>query len=75
MSKLKVVNKSYAGEPEHICFQNVDTLELIEFSKVTNESINDGDFQHPIVQQVMNSSADHTVEYSVDENGNITLIF
>ncbi len=69
----KIVNKAFAGEPQHICLQDVETNETFEFSQITNEAITDNDIEHPIVQNILQNG--HVVNYIPTENSKITLIY
>ena len=69
----RVVNKSLVGEVEHAVFQNVETNETFEFSKVKGENITDGDMEHPTIKRILADG--HTVNISFDESKNITLHF
>lgn len=69
----KVVNRAYAGEPEDIVLQDIQTNKIYEFSKILGENITDGDLYHPTILRIL--EGDHTVQITVDENDNVTLHF
>lgn len=79
----KVVNSGFAGEPQNICLQIIESLKIIPFSQVKsilqngesrNVEIVDGDFQHTEIQYILNHMG-HNVEVSFDESDNVTLYF
>jgi hypothetical protein len=72
METLKLVNKSFAGEPEYIVLQNIETNEMYEFSQITNETINDNDLSHSVIQLILNNG--HSVQAEINE-GQVTLHF
>lgn len=78
----QVVNRGFAGEPEHICLQAIDTLKIYEFSQIkhtfengisTDENLNDNDMSSACIQRVLHSG--HKVQISVNENDEVTLHF
>lgn len=78
----QIVNRGFAGEPEHICLQTLDTLKIYEFSQikhtidgevVTDESLTDNDMSPFCIQRVLNNG--HKVQISISENDEITLHF
>jgi hypothetical protein len=71
MRTAKLVNKGLVGEPEHICFQDIESNEIIEFSRVTNEEIADGDYNHWTIQLILQRG--HMVEYTLEDDSKITL--
>ena len=72
METLRIVNKSFAGEPEHAVLQNIETNTMYEFSKITNDNITDADITHPIIQSILQRG--HTIDATV-ENELVTLHF
>jgi hypothetical protein len=70
---LRLVNAGMTGEPERIVLQNTETNTVYEFSQIVNETIANGDLSHPIIQQILNNG--HTIQATVDENFNVTLLF
>jgi len=77
----QIVNKALSGEPEHSCLQNLNTMEIYEFSKIkftkdgqvtTEESLNDNDLSPFCIQRVLNNG--HTVQISINDD-EITLHF
>ena len=72
METLKLVNKSFAGDPEYIVLQNIETNEMYEFSQITNETINDNDLSHSVIQLILNNG--HSVQAEINE-GQVTLHF
>lgn len=72
MITLRVVNKAFEGENEHPCFQNIDTNEYFEFSKVSGANINDKDITHPIIQNILNNG--HFTQATLNEDGTLNLI-
>jgi len=72
METLKLVNKSFAGEPEYIVLQNIETNEMYEFSQITNETINNNDLTHSVIQLILNNG--HSVQAEINE-GLVTLHF
>lgn len=79
----QIVNRGYAGEPQHICLQIIDTLRIIEFSEVTwifedNASkfvkLTNNDITQPEVKHILDTMG-HKVNVSIDENDDITLHF
>ncbi len=73
METLRLVNKSLAGEPEHIVLQNVETNAVYEFSQITNDTITDNDITHSVIQSILQKEG-HTIDGTV-ENGQVTLHF
>lgn len=80
---VKVVNKGLEGEPQHICFQDKNTLEIIEFSKVKcveeneitkNVELIDSDFNQLEILHILNVLR-HECVYTMNENGEVTLHF
>ena len=78
----RVVNKAYAGEPQHICIQILETNKIFEFSQikyvVENEetkevSLTDNNLDQIEIQRIL--GGDHTVNITFDENDNVTLYF
>ena len=78
----KVVNKGYAGEPQHICLQILETNKIFEFSQIkyvieneeTKEiSLTDNNLDQIEINRILNG--DHTVNIIFDENDNVTLYF
>lgn len=78
----QIVNRGFAGEPEHICLQVLDTLKIYEFSQIkhtidgdttTDENLNDNDMSSACIQRVLHSG--HKVQISVNENDEVTLHF
>jgi hypothetical protein len=70
---LRLVNAGLAGEPERIVLQNTETNTIYEFSQVVNETIANGDLSHPVIQQILQTG--HTIQATVDENFNVTLLY
>jgi hypothetical protein len=79
----KVVNSGFAGEPQNICLQVIETLQIIPFSKIkfisqNNEirsvEITDGDFQNAEIQYILNHMG-HSVEIALNETEEVTLYF
>lgn len=70
---VRIVNRGFAGEPEHACLQNQETNEIYEFSQIVGDNINDADLAHPTIQSILNN--DHQVSISIDENGGVVLHF
>lgn len=70
---VRIVNRGLAGEPEHLCLQNVETTKIYEFSKIVGENISDGDINHETIKRIL--AEGHVVNISVDENDNVTLHF
>jgi hypothetical protein len=78
----KVVNRGYAGEPQHICLQILETNKIFEFSQIkyvieneeTKEiSLIDNNLDQNEINRILNG--DHTVNITFDENDNVTLYF
>ena len=78
----KVVNKGYAGEPQHICLQILETNKIFEFSQIkyvieneeTKEiSLTDNNLDQIEINRILNG--DHTVNITFDESNNVTLYF
>ena len=78
----KIVNKGYAGEPQHICLQIIDTLKIFEFSQIkyvieneeTKElSLTDNNLDQSEIQRILNG--DHTINITFDESENVTIYF
>ena len=78
----KIVNRGYAGEPQHICLQIIDTLKIFEFSQIkyvieneeTKEvSLIDNNLDQTEINRILNG--DHTINITFDENENVTLYF
>jgi hypothetical protein len=78
----KIVNKGYAGEPQHICLQIIDTLKIFEFSQIkyvieneeTKElSLTDNNLDQAEIQRILNG--DHTINITFDESENVTIYF
>jgi hypothetical protein len=78
----KIVNRAYAGEPQHICLQVLDTLKIFEFSQIkyvieneeTKEvSLTDNNLDQIEINRIL--SGDHTINITFDENDNVTLHF
>jgi hypothetical protein len=78
----RVVNKAYAGEPEHACLQDVETNRIFEFSqiKVSSEnninsdvSLVDTDLNQPEIQRILNNN--HYCNITFDDDGNVTVYF
>ncbi len=72
MQIARIVNKAFAGMPEHPVLQ-IDSNKTFEFSKIIGESITDKDISHPTIQKILNRG--HWIEITFDENDNITLHF
>ena len=79
----KVVNNAFEGEPQNICLQVTETLQIIPFSKITSINqngeirsveITDNEFQNTEIQYILNHMG-HSVEITVDENDKVTLHF
>jgi len=80
----RVVNKGWAGQPEHIVFQVKETLQCVEFSQVkfVNEnggairevSLVDAILDQPEILHVINGMG-HECEISINENNEATLYF
>lgn len=68
----KIVNTAFAGDPENIVLQDIETNQIFEFSKIVNENINDGDISHPTIQLIL-SKEGHTIQISYNENNEVTL--
>jgi len=73
METLKLVNKGFAGEPEYIVLQNIETNEMYEFSQITNDTVADNDLSHTLIQQILNITG-HEVQAEVVD-GKVTLHF
>ena len=73
MITLRIVNKGFAGEPEHAVFQNPETSKVYEFSNIVGETIGDNNLSHPIIQQILNNG--HQVQAQISEDGLVTLHF
>ena len=78
----KIVNKGYAGEPQHIWLQVLETNKIFEFSQIkyvieneeTKEvSLTDNNLDQIEINRILNG--DHTVNITFDENDNVTLYF
>jgi hypothetical protein len=78
----KIVNRGYAGEPQHICLQIIDTLKIFEFSQIKyvieNEEtkevlLTDNNLDQIEINRILNG--DHTVNITFDETDNVTLYF
>jgi hypothetical protein len=72
METLRLVNKGFAGEPEYVVLQNIETNQIYEFSQITNEVVSDNDLSHTLIQQILNNG--HQVQAEINE-GNVTLHF
>lgn len=80
----RIVNKAFAGEPEHAILQVKENLRNIEFSQIgyVNEnngdirpvSLNDAILDQPEILHILNSLG-HEVEVSIDENNVATIYF
>ena len=80
----RVVNRGFAGEPEHIVFQIKETLQCVEFSQIkfVNEnggairevSLVDAVIDQPEVLHVLNNMA-HECEISINESNEATIYF
>ena len=57
-SLSQVVNAGLAGEPEHIVFQVLDTLQIIELTDITQVTQN-GVFREPIMPEDMYHVLNH----------------
>ena len=73
METLKLVNKSFTGEPEHIVLQNIETNQIYEFSQITNATIVDNDLSHTLIQQILGING-HEVQAEVVD-GQVTIHF
>ena len=78
----KIVNRGYAGEPQHICLQITETNKIFEFSQIkyviendeTKEvSLTDNNLDQTEIMRILNG--DHTINVTFDENDNVTLYF
>ena len=78
----KIVNRGYAGEPQHICLQILETNKIFEFSQIkyvieneqSNEvSLTDNNLDQIEINRILNG--DHTINITFDENDNVTLYF
>ena len=78
----RLANSGMAGEPENIILQVIDTLKIVEFSKIkyvieneeTKEvSLVDNNIDQIEIQRILNSN--HTVNITFDESDNVTLYF
>jgi hypothetical protein len=78
----RIVNRAYAGEPQHICLQIIDTLKIFEFSQIkyvieneeTKEiALTDNNLDQIQINRILRG--DHTVNITFDENDNVTLYF
>jgi hypothetical protein len=77
----QIVNKALSGEPEHSCLQNLNTMEIYEFSQIkftkdgqvtTEESLNDNDLSPFCIQRILNNG--HKVQISINDD-EVTLHF
>jgi hypothetical protein len=78
----QIVNRGFAGEPEHICLQSLESLKIFEFSQIkhlveneaiTSLSLNDNDMTSEPIQRILNTG--HKVQISFNENDEVTLHF
>lgn len=79
----RVVNKGYAGEPEYIVIQELESNKIFELSQIktiseasgetTSVSINDNDLNQDLIQRILNQG--HTVNITWDESDNVTCHF
>jgi hypothetical protein len=70
-SLTQVVNAGLVGEPEHIVFQILETLEKIELSDITHINHN-GDFREPIMPDDMYyvlNNMNHRCYIEIGESG------
>ena len=79
----RVVNRGFAGEPEHIVFQIKENLQCVEFSEIkfVNENGNlrpvnlvDAVINQPEVLHVINQMG-HECEITFNENNEAILFF
>jgi len=80
----RIVNRGFAGQPEHIVLQVKDTLQCVEFSQIkyVNEnggairqiSLVDAVLDQPEILHVLNGMG-HECEVSINENNEATLYF
>jgi hypothetical protein len=79
----KIVNRGFAGEPENIVLQVIDTLKLVEFSQIKHVdeagvirdvTLIDDNLNQPEIQHILHNMG-HDVEITFDENDNVTLYF
>lgn len=73
--KLKLVNTGLAGQPEHVALQDIETNEVIEFSKIYNETIEDGDFSHPFIQKIHNNKHYQVIGLKYPDPSKIQIYF
>jgi hypothetical protein len=69
----KIVNRAYAGQPEDIVLQDIETNQIFEFSQIVGETITNGDLSHPIIQRILNNG--HIVQITYNEANELTLHF
>jgi hypothetical protein len=79
----KIVNRGYAGEPENIVLQVIDTLKIIEFSQIKHVdeagvirdvTLIDDNLNQPEIQHILHNMG-HDVNITFDESDNVTLYF
>ena len=79
----KIVNRGYAGEPENIVLQVIDTLKIVEFSQIKHVdeagvirdvTLIDDTLDQPEIQHILHNMG-HDVQITFDENDNVTLYF
>jgi hypothetical protein len=79
----KIVNRGFAGEPENIVLQVIDTLKLVEFSQIKHVdedgvirdvTLVDDNLNQPEIQHILHNMG-HNVQITFDENDNVTLYF
>ena len=74
---IRIVNAGLAGEPEHIVFQNIETLEIIELDSI-NHVYQDGlkrPYKNPEDWQYVLSNMNQQCEYDPDDDVGGTAIY
>jgi hypothetical protein len=78
----KIVNRGFAGEPENVVLQVIDTFKIFEFSQikhveevgsVSDITLIDDTLDQVAIQRILNNG--HEVNITFDENDNVTLHF